>query len=283
MNTENVIKSFSLNSFICGIIAVSLCLSVLIFVEINELWFNLSLIVCFFAPFILNYLYSIYKNEKRIRKIEELMPDTLFQASLFQKGTDIEAILKHLSVQKNAVAKEFEKVINEIRKGANVADALNNFKKRNKSQIISRVVNLLIQSYENGADMCQAFRELGEDILKTQQLIRERKAAMLIERYTLLSAGALLVPFVLGLIVGLVKKLDFSGLSAVIETGTTINRELLMSNALLANQAYLIEYALIASVFVAMQENNLKKSFLYALAMIPCALAAYHLSSLFLT
>jgi len=219
-----------------------------------------------------------YLLERRKKRIEELMPDVLFQASLFSGTTPMEKIMEFIA-QANypIVSKEFRQALNEVEKGKSVEESLKGIARRNKSQVIDRTINLLIQGYRSGAEMNQVFKECAEDILGMQQITRERNAAMLIEKYTLFFAGGLLVPAVLGLVAGLVKKLDFTGLQSLDLGLSNPLRGSLLENALLGNQVYIIEYALIASAFIALQENHPKKAIVYALILLPAALIAYYL------
>ena len=51
-----------------------------------------------------------------------------------------------------------------------------------------------------------------------------------------------------------------------------------MRAALNANLIYLVEFALLSAVFLAMQENNLNKAVFYALALLPLAAGVYFIA-----
>lgn len=229
----------------------------------------------------LKALFNAYFEERKKKKIEESMPDVLFQASLFSGSASMEKIMEFIAeAGLRFISDEFRQALNEVRKGASIEESLKGINERCRSQVVERVINLLVQGYRSGAEMNKVFKECAEDILSTQQIIKERNAAMLVERYTLFFAGGLLVPAVLGLIAGLVKRLDFTGLSSLdLGLGNQL-RGLLLENALLGNQVYIMEYALIASCFIALQENHLRKAVVYAVILMPSALLAYHLGSL---
>jgi hypothetical protein len=46
----------------------------------------------------------------------------------------------------------------------------------------------------------------------------------------------------------------------------------------MANQIYIAEYAIIASVFLGMQENNTKKAVIYAMFLLPASFVFYFLA-----
>ena len=81
-----------------------------------------------------------------------------------------------------------------------------------------------------------------------------------------------------GLLAGIVSGLNFDALGTL-QLGVDVKtRKALLEAALLGNQIYLAEYAIIASLFIANQENNLRKAVVYAVFLLPLSLAVYHLA-----
>jgi len=227
-------------------------------------------------------LIQFYFDEKNKREKEKLIPDVLLQASVFPQGTSMIKIIDYLGkANYGLLSKEFEMALNEIEKGSSIEEALNNLSKRNNSSIISRAMNLLIQGHESGADMGKVFKETAEDILETQSILRERNSNTIIQKFTLLLAGGIIVPLVLGLLVKLVSGMNFSGIEEIGFGASLADRSLLLSTALLANQLYIAEFAILASIFVALQEGNPKKSILYALLLLPLSLIVYNFAKIF--
>ena len=222
-------------------------------------------------------LIKFYFEEKRIKEIEQITPDLLLQASVFPKKTAIHEIIEYFSKSNFGEAgKEFEKVMKEIEKGASVESALESLKKRVKSKSFQKVINLLIQGYESGAEMNLIFREAAENLLETQSILEERKANLVIEKYTLLFAGGIIVPIILGLIVKMVSGLEtgFEGISFGMPMQ---ERKQLIEAALISNQIYIGIYALMASIFVGMQESNMNKAIIYTIFLLPLSLIFYNL------
>lgn len=179
-----------------------------------------------------------------------------------------------------ALSDEFGKAVLEMRKGASFRESMENMKKRNRSEVLDRALGLLAQGYDSGADMGSTFREAASDLLESNAILRERNSTLVIEKYTLLLAGGLIVPLVLGLISGLVAGFDFSALGELGIGAGEAERAGLLEAAMFANVAYIAEYSLLASLFVANQEGNLKKSLVYAALLVPIGQIAYVLAGM---
>ena len=269
------------NEFLQGIlmcaIALSAFASALAFYFFQSVFYSLLAALGIALLFIFGrYFLLLYKFEMRRRSIESAVPDLLLQASIFPESAEAAKIIEYLSkADYAALSEEFNKALLEIRKGASIETALKNMSLRNNSRILSRALELIIQGYNSGAKMSKIFREAAEDMLETRGIIRERIATMTIEKYTLLLAGGIIVPLVLGLLVGLVTKLDFVSADFLQIGMGASERKLLLDSALLANQLYIAEYSLLASFFVANMENNIKKAVIYACILMPLSFAVY--------
>jgi len=274
------VEKFLEKSFSAGAVLTLLGVLVLGLQKTDILFITLVCSALFFVPLLANYFFQEYCFESNKRKKEKLVPDLLLQASVFPAGTDIIAIIKYIGNSDfGLLSKDFRQAYLAILKGASVEKALEKVKKTNQSRVIDRGINLLIQGYCSGADMGLVFREAAEDILETQSLLRERVSTMVIEKYTLLFAGGLIVPLILGLLVGMVNGMGFASIEGLSFGIAIQERRELLSMALAANNFYIIEYALLASIFVAQQENNLKKAMLYAVFLVPASFICYTLAS----
>lgn len=273
-------ERFALESTLAGFFLSMAATAALFTTNTKVLYITMVVVFASLAPTIFNYYLQQYIFERNKKKKETLAPDCLLQASVFPKGTEITRIFKYLSKKDfGPMGKEFSKTLREIEKGSSVKKALERMKKRNKSKAIDRLVSLLEQGYETGADMSETFREAASDLLETNAILLERDASLIIEKYTLLLAGGLIVPGILGLITSLVTGFDLEAFELLSIGNSVETKKALLETAILANKIYLAEYALIASYFVANQESNTKKTILYATFLLPCSLAVYLLAS----
>ncbi len=278
-NYRKGINGFFTDSLLFGAASSLFALAIAMLANAMLFFTALFCIIAFFLPLLLNYFFHSFFFEQKKRKKELLVPDVLLQASVFPRNTPLQKIIKYIaSADYGLLSREFDFAFLEIKKGAPVEQALESIKLRCKSRIIDRAINLLILGYKSGADMSQTFKDAAEDILETQGILRERSATMVIEKYTLLFAGGLLVPAILGLLVGLVQGMNFSSINSLGIGLSPADKKSIFDAAMIANQAYIFEYALLASFFIANQEGNRKKALVYALLLIPLSFASYSIA-----
>ncbi len=274
---EELIKIY----FAAGISFSLISIGISSLFELNLLFSVLLFFFCMVFPALLHYFFHLFLFEKNKREKEKIVPDILLQASIFPKGTSIIKIMKYISeADYGLMSLEFKKAFNETEKGKTVEKALNGISFRCKSEIISRAMNLLIQGNKSGVEMNKVFKETAEDILETQSIIQERIASVFIQKYTLILAGGLIVPMLLGLITGFVNEMNFLGINELGLGMPAEERKEIIETALTANQIYILEYALIASFFISQQEGNTKKAFIYALILIPLGIISYNIALL---
>ena len=231
-----------------------------------------------FAPLLLLLSYYSYLVEKRRKSMESEAPMLLLQASLFPPGTPVSRLIEFLGKRKNSqLSAEFERAWLQIRRGASVEKALGKIKERNKGAVIARMIDVLLVAYESGAFLGESFRELAEELLEMKAMLVEKKASLAIERVTLIAGSALIVPFILGVLTGLVFEFDFSDIQLA-GFSSTAQRQELLETAPTANQLYIIEYAVIASVFLAWLDGKPRKAFVYAIVLVPLSTGVFLLS-----
>lgn len=230
----------------------------------------------FAGVFFLSLVWVAWKWEQRVLTIERLVPDALLHASAFPRGTHAQKIIEHLS---NAhypfLSMEFGQCHHEIERGMPVEEALNGMAWRTPSKALHRAVRLLVLGYKSGADMSLVFSETANDLLETHSILREQNASAVIEKYTLLLAGGLIVPGVLGMLTGMVGNLNATGIELLGIGAEPVQREALLRASVLSTQVYIAVYAFLASVFVGIQEGQPKKGIAYACALVPLSLGVY--------
>ena len=231
-----------------------------------------------FLPLIGAYVTPAYFWAAKQRKMECDLPQALYRAAS-NAFMPIEELIAELSEGDSELAGEFRKANMQIKNGISVEDALSTMASSNDSRLLTRTIDLLLQCYRTGADMAKAFKETAEEISGIATVMREQAVNSTVEKYTLLLAGGIIVPLVLGALVAMVGSLNFTGLS---ELGFgSGGSEQILANALAGSQIYIIEYAILASVFVAYQENSIEKSIVYMVVLVPLSFALFMLAKTF--
>ena len=133
------LKDFAKKILIISIIIFVLALSAGII--ISNFYIMILSVLVFPVIFLISYFIEIFKFEQKKKAKEKLIADALLQASSFPKGTSIIKIIKYLSeTDYGLLSLEFRKCLNQINNGFSVEEALQEFKARNKSKIISRAM-----------------------------------------------------------------------------------------------------------------------------------------------
>lgn len=282
-NPKNSLKKFFEESMAFSAIALLAGLAAALQLGLGDEALAAIAIAAFTIPAIAHCFFQLFLFEARKRRMEEAVPDALLQVASLPSGNDFPKTLKSLSGSEFAnLGKEFSKALEEMSRGASAQEALDAIAERNCSRIVSRMCSLLKQGFESGADLSAVLRETAEDIIDTRNILKERSATLTVQKITLVFAGALIVPMVLGLLSGMVKDFDNGSIE---ELGVGLGKEQrveLQGAAQAATMLYIIEYAFIASFFTALIDNDLKKGALYSLFLVPCSLFAFIIAAGFL-
>ena len=233
----------------------------------------------FFLPFVLNYLFHDIVFERNKLRKESLLPDLMLEASVFCDESSFLGTIKRLSMQDfPLLGKDFQRIFSEISNGSGIEEAIERAKKRNKSKAFSASMGLFLQGYHSGSKMGELFKEAAENLLEMQAILKERGAVMLINKYTLILAAGLIVPAILGLIVGLVSGMSFDSIGDMSIGMAIEERKRMLELTTLGTNIYLGEYALLSAFFLAVQEGNKKNFWIYASILLPTALAIFTLA-----
>jgi pilus assembly protein TadC len=279
---KNRIEVFILFCVIEGIAFLIGTMIFLFYLKINfdKLFFISALL--FFVPFFLNYLWQDIKFERRKRKKEELLPELLLEASVFYDNNSfIHNLERFKEIDLGILREEFERIVREIKNGSEIREALERAKKLNKSMSFDRVIDLLLHGYESGIELSDLLKETAEDLLENKAILRERQAVMLVTKYTLLLSSALIVPSILGLIIGLVNGLNFSLMSELAIGLSLEERKEIFSFAVMGAGIYIFEFSFLSSFFLGLQEGNKKQAWVYILLICPIALICFFIAQNF--
>ena len=226
-------------------------------------------------PFVFAYYIPLYMAHRRTLAIENNIAPFLLQAASFPAKYPITDVLRRVAREGDfgPLSKEFAVAYSQIREGMPFKDALLKIISRNDSELLSRVIHLLTHAYASGADMSHAFKETAEDVFEIQDIYRMRAAGLVIQKYTILLAAAIIVPALLAIIGGVVHNLGFGGLSDLGFSGA--NQDVFNMSSW-GNIVYVALYSIIASVFVAYIDGSLRKAVVYAGVLLPFAFLVFY-------
>jgi pilus assembly protein TadC len=241
------------------------------------LFFALPLMAAlFFALPFLYYFYLHYLLERRNSELERYLPDALLHAAALERGTSTERMFDSLAdAGYGLLSQEFAQVRNSVKAGASVPSALNAMAQRSQSLLLRRAAWLMAAGYSIGSDAYASLREAADDILSVFLLLRERSALASMQKYTLL-AGAILVPLILGTLLGAILKLDV--VSLTFDEAGALNAQGIRDAAAGAAPAYILIYALLSSLLIAQLEGSWRRFVPYAVVLAPLSLILFELA-----
>ena len=224
----------------------------------------------------LNY----FRRKKRIRLIENSLPEVFYQTSAIADFSSFEDMLKAVAENsEGAVSEEFIKAYNETRHGMSFKKAVSGIIERNKSGLIEKSLNVLISAYETGSDVSSCLLETADEIASEEEMMKEQSAGLIIEKYTLLLSAGLIIPLILGILSGVINSINLQ-LPAELSAVTQTERDEFIKYAFYANHFYLLITGFISGFFIAYQSNSPEKKWLYAFALSACSLIVFKIVSL---
>ena len=191
----------------------------------------------------------------RKRELEEGLARALFHLAALPIGTSPESLCREVERGGyGALSSEFGSARRQMAAGASVAEAFSQVGLRSGSSFVKRTMSLIASSFQTGADSSSLFAELAQDAFDQLSLAREAASQSLLQKYTVLAASGIAVPFVLGMLLGMVDSLGASmqsGLLSDFSAGAGVS-----DAVALGAHAYLIEFAFLAAVFASFSEGR---------------------------
>jgi hypothetical protein len=231
--------------------------------------------------YILEAILKKYFLSQKRKTLENALIDEVLLLASQPKANDLKQILGKLSVSKHIIIeREFKQIQRKVEAGHNIRELFLALSKKYSSEILDRFLELLLNSVTTGTVSVADYRTFSSNFLKSKQLIDERASALLMQKYTIIFAGGLIVPGILGIVISLVKKLtsnlDFSLLQTI--QGEAIASSGLFNVCYICSIVYIIEYIIISSIYLGMLESDLKKSIIYLLFILPIAIGIFFIS-----
>ncbi|MCK9292509.1 MAG: type II secretion system F family protein [archaeon] len=248
--------------------------------------FNLSILFSVALALALDILFIIFKifyiqYQFQVRKkaLEVGLIDEVLKISSIPKK-DIKLVFSKLINSNNKIiSEEFLWAYKKIEKGHSLKDIFSILKKKYNSEILNRFLDLIITSVNTGSVSSQDYKNLAKTFLKSKELINDRKSLLLMQKYTIIFAGGLIVPGILGVIISLVKKLGEDVDLTLIGLNASTS---LYSVAYYCSIIYIIEYVIISSIYLSLLEDESKNIIIYLILLLPVSLLIFFVSKFLL-
>ncbi|MEK6970673.1 MAG: type II secretion system F family protein [archaeon] len=224
-------------------------------------------------PFFANLAWQGKRFQDETKRMEQQGLDSLLYWSALPSSWSFERKLEAIAEQSlSPIRGEWERVTHRIGKGEKVEDALASFAHERESLLLERMRRVLIQGYSSGIPLHDECARLAGEGMDRQALLDERQSSLLIEKYTLLGAGGIVVPLILGLSTGMVDQftqgLEFDAIQPA-----------LLSAAQIGTRGYLLIYSILASSFVGLIEGDVRRFPMYAIWLLPLNQFLYWIAS----
>ncbi|MDD3178534.1 MAG: hypothetical protein PHR26_03370 [Candidatus ainarchaeum sp.] len=206
-------------------------------------------------------------------KLEEELILELLRLSSLPKVNDLKFIIEKLSKSDTKIlSKEFILISSKIKKGHLASSSLDLIKNKYHSRFISNFIDLLELIVKSGTVSIKDFRNLANNFLKSKEIINERKSILLMQKYTIIFAGGIIVPAILGIVVSLVSKLSSSLDITLLGLSSNLN---LYNVSYYCSIIYIIEYIIISSIYLSFLEDNSKKFVVYLVLFLPVSILIF--------
>ncbi|MEK6954163.1 MAG: type II secretion system F family protein [Candidatus Micrarchaeota archaeon] len=222
-------------------------------------------------------LYSLlgYLKDKKQKDIDSDLPGALFQISSYPQNTPMEKIIEESARRDSPLGREFKKAHNMISAGYGADQALLEISNDNNSPLLKRAISMLLEAYESGEELMQPLGGIASDILEMHALQRELASALSLQKYTVLGAAGILVPAILGLLLGAIAGMNLDFDFGIF--GKPQSSAYLLPTIAISIQIYLFLLSILASAFIAMQEGKLKKAPVYFCMLAPSSILLFNL------
>ncbi|HLC69219.1 MAG TPA: type II secretion system F family protein [Candidatus Bilamarchaeaceae archaeon] len=197
------------------------------------------------------WLYPQYKKEKRLEEVESQLPDGLLLAGGLPAGSTLERVLQALGRGGEALGRECDTSLRQLRSHIKPETVLADFIERNKTAGVERSMALVQQAV--WTNRLERLHEIADDLLKILEIQRQRAALLAMQKYTLI-LGALLVPLILTMALELVENMRSFTQASALSTSSIL-------------PAYILVYALLGGYYIAELESKPSNALLYFVGM----------------
>jgi len=224
-------------------------------------------IVTFFAIVDLIIGMPVYLENERIAKIENQLPNALREmAYILKSGGTYEYALREVTrFDYGPLTQELEKVLVRLEEGSNFEEAFNALGQSVDSNLVRKVVAIVIDSVRAGAGLADVLEEIAEDARKIYKLEQDRKAKTTMQVLFICASGAIIAPAIFGLVITIVEFLLEISIQTKLAGQDVINQAISSKNIISsALMIYIFFEAVASSLMIAMmRDKKISKTIMY--------------------
>ncbi len=272
--------SISLASFIAlmlflSLLSVLLAYSLTLILPVKSATGAVLPVVAFFAMMSLTIGVPFYIRTNRIDRVEEALPDVLKHISAVLKaGGTVESALEEVSESDyGPLSADVGRGLKQLREGKGIDDALTEMAKNSGSKLFTRIAQITVDSRKAGAGLSEVLESIAEDTKELVRIKRERVSKATMHVAFLYITSLLLVPFIFGFTLAIVKFIA-AGMSQAVQGGAQID---------FANFDILLIFFLIVQVAISniaigiISEGKINNKLIYIPFMMLVTLLVYQL------
>lgn len=221
----------------------------------------------------------IYIEESRVSEIERHLPNALREmADILKSGGTYEYALREMSsLDFGALNPELEKVLIRLEEGSNFEEAMSVFGADMDSDLVKKIVSIIIDSVRAGAGLADILEDIAEDARKIYKLEQDRKAKTTMQVLFISASGGVIAPGIFGLVTTIVTFLievssqtGVAGAKAILEANDALGT---IQNSLMI---YVFFESVASSFMIAMmRDKNVSRAILYLPIFLMVAYTAY--------
>ncbi|MBI5872445.1 type II secretion system F family protein [archaeon] len=204
---------------------------------------------------------------KRIEEIERNLPDALKQiADTLKSGSTYESALREVAIpEMGALGQEMQNVLRKLEEGENFENSLMTLYDNINSRLVKRVVVIITDTVRAGAGLADILEDIAEDAREMYRVNQDRKVKTMLQVLFIVTAGAVITPFIFGIVSQIASFLITSAAKTGTATQETILKALDARDLVaLLLQVYLFAEVAASSVMMAlMREGKASKSIIY--------------------
>jgi|GEM_PF-5413384 len=224
-----------------------------------------ALFIALFFGSIPFLIHSFYESEilAQVSEMEEQLPNMLLAGAAEKKFSLEKMLIDSSNSPSKLLSIESKQALNQIKAGANPVDVLKKWQESTPSLLLIRALKLVLIGYVSGGNMQKALRSAAEDILTAFNLARERSALISLQTYTLLAAGAILVPIILSISISFANQLVNLSMPSEFNLFSKESQTQLIESSKIAIPVYLFINAGLVAFAVSSFQNARQKFIFY--------------------